>query len=118
MDAQFLIGLLLGGFITWLVAHIYYRKSSNDQKRFYLKFSKDVRNVILQDNRAKLSVRDLNELLKEKTMNPKSRDPLPYKACPKCGSKDLNRSELTDNRRDETYWTITCRSCGWYDWTQ
>jgi len=47
-----------------------------------------------------------------------SGDPLPYIICPSCGSANLNRSSVTDYRRDEMYYVIECKDCKWSDWTQ
>lgn len=38
--------------------------------------------------------------------------------CPSCGSSELERQSATDYKRDETYYTIGCKECGWGDWTQ
>ena len=48
-----------------------------------------MREVILNDNREKLSVFELNELIREKTIDEEVVEELPYMACPKCGSEDL-----------------------------
>lgn len=45
-------------------------------------------------------------------------DPLPYLVCPSCASTELDRSSVTDYSRDDTYYVITCKKCGWEDWTQ
>ncbi len=38
--------------------------------------------------------------------------------CPRCGSNKLEGSSATDYEHDETYYSITCKECGWSDWTQ
>jgi predicted RNA-binding Zn-ribbon protein involved in translation (DUF1610 family) len=119
MDIVFLLGLLLGGAISWLVAHVYYRKASKEQEVLYKKLSSDVRKMILKDPRDSLTVFDLNRLLNSRTID-KHRmnqgDPLPYKACPKCGSTDLARDEI--NQADDNYFVVYCKDCDWKDWTQ
>jgi TIR domain len=48
----------------------------------------------------------------------KANVPLPYNACPSCGSKHLNYSEAIDSKRDDMYYFIECQECGWSDWSQ
>ena len=38
--------------------------------------------------------------------------------CPRCGSQKLDRFSATDHERDDTYHTIRCIECGWFEWTQ
>ena len=38
--------------------------------------------------------------------------------CPECGSKNLATSSATDYYRDEEYYFIECKDCGWNEWTQ
>jgi predicted RNA-binding Zn-ribbon protein involved in translation (DUF1610 family) len=119
MDIVFFLGLVFGGAISWFLTHGYYRKSSKEQAAISKKLSEEVRKIILEDPRDSLTVLDLNRLLDSKTID-KHRmnqgDPLPYKACPKCGSTDLARGEI--NRADDNYFVISCKDCDWQDWTQ
>lgn len=41
-----------------------------------------------------------------------------YKVCPQCGENTLKRQCVTDYVHDEDYYVISCKSCGWSDWTQ
>lgn len=107
-----------GGLLSWLLSHWYYRKSNADQELVYSKLSEDIRQIIREDQRGKLSVCELNQLLEQQTIDPDDPGPLPYKACPKCGSKNLKFESGTDPDRDETYYSIACRECPWNDWTQ
>jgi hypothetical protein len=45
-------------------------------------------------------------------------DPLPFKRCPNCGEDSFDRSTLTDYARDEVYYVIGCKKCGWGESTQ
>lgn len=36
--------------------------------------------------------------------------------CPRCGSKTLNRTSVTDYEHDENYYLIRCTICDWSDW--
>lgn len=67
-----------------------------------------------------MSVIELNKILEEKTIDKSEigKDPLPYIACPKCGSENLERNKMTDYHHDEIYYMITCKDCGWSNWTQ
>jgi hypothetical protein len=66
---------------TWVVAHIYYRRACRDQNLLYEKLTCNARRWILDDQRTHLSVEDLNGLLDEKTIDPDSDYPFPYKVC-------------------------------------
>jgi hypothetical protein len=44
-----LLGVLLGAFFSWLFTHLYYVKSSKEQKELYGKLSKNVRTAILEN---------------------------------------------------------------------
>lgn len=64
-------------------------------------------------------VRLLNDRLQELTIdNDGGNDPLPFKRCPKCGENSFDRRALTDDRRDDEYYVIECKKCGWSDWSQ
>ena len=66
---------------------------------------------------------DLNELLKKRTIDPKSDYPFPYKVCPKCGSKNIVRDD--DMQVDADFCdgeilyspiyfkAVFCEDCGW-----
>lgn len=113
----FILGIILGGTISWWISHAYYLKADREQKDLFKKLSSDVRAAILEDSRDKLSVRELNDLLEKKTIKqPLDGDPLPYKACPKCGSKKLQRGEIIKDKNN--YYVIQCTDCNWNDWTQ
>lgn len=115
---QMFIGVVLGGLIGWIITHLYYKKSSNDLHEIVEKLPESIIQPILEDKREHLTVSELNELLKTKTIDSETNDPLPYIACPKCGSGKLNRSSATDYDRDEMYFIINCEDCGWSQWTQ
>lgn len=118
MDLTFLAGIVTGGLTTWGVAQLYYRKASNEQNTLFNKLSQEVREAILGDARKTLSVVELNKVLEDKTIDLAIQDPLPYKACPKCGFTDLARGSATDWARDDVYYFIKCPKCEWGDWTQ
>ena len=45
-------------------------------------------------------------------------DPFGLRACPRCGSTRLEGGSYTDDERDEVYYVLACKECGWGDWTQ
>jgi predicted RNA-binding Zn-ribbon protein involved in translation (DUF1610 family) len=116
----FLSGLLFGGLISWRITHVYYKKASQDQNTVFNKLSKEVRSAILEDNREKLSVFELNELIREKTIDRDVGEAIPYMACPRCGSEDLERTSdvEVDYGPEGTelaghYDIVRCKECGW-----
>lgn len=123
VDIKFVLGLIIGIIVTWLVTHIYYKKAFRDQKLLYDKISRNLRKWILADTRTHLSVKDLNSLLEEKTIDPNSDYPFPYKVCPKCGSNNIIRYKDIQGEPDYcdgemTYSpiyfnAISCEDCGW-----
>jgi hypothetical protein len=113
----FVLSVVLVGAISWWISRAYYLKANREQKTLFDKLSGDVRSAILEDSRNTLSVKELNDLLETKTIKqPWEGDPLPYKACPKCGSEKLERDEIIKN--DDNYYVVQCPKCRWNDWTQ
>lgn len=113
-----IVSLILGTFFGWVISHVYYLKSNKDQNAVYNKLEDSVRDIIRSDQREKLSVKELNELLDDRVMDPEDSSPFPYKVCPKCGNEDLKRTSHDDYEREETYYVIGCTECGWSDWSE
>jgi len=78
----------------------------------------------IEDKHEHLSVKDLNSLIREKTIDLNSKDQFPFKACPKCGSKNLTREpafdvgcDVGDDGEPDYYKfdipAIQCPKCGW-----
>ena len=65
-------------------------------------------------NLIKAIVKKYNELIYVSD----TENPLPFTACPLCGSKKLQRSSAVDYQHDEVYYMIKCEDCGWSDWSQ
>jgi hypothetical protein len=118
-----LIGILGGGLCSWLITHVYYRQANQDQNAVFNKLSLEVRNAILDDTRTSLSIKDLNELIRERTIDSTSSDKYPYLACPRCGSEDIERGQdaIVDGEWDDgagllvhyPYDFVKCRTCDW-----
>jgi hypothetical protein len=64
-------------------------------------------------------VQRLTQRLHDLTYDAEARnDPLPFKRCPDCGDDAFDRNTLTDYARDEVYYVIACKNCGWSECTQ
>jgi len=93
------------------VKYIKYNDGSESDREYIVETisgSKPSQNFI------KAVVKKYNELIYEYH----SEDPLPFKACPQCGSNNLYRYSTTDYQQDRAYYYIKCKKCGWIEWTQ
>ncbi|SEV93368.1 toll/interleukin-1 receptor domain-containing protein [[Clostridium] fimetarium] len=45
-------------------------------------------------------------------------DAFNIKVCPQCGEDTVKQQRFTDYEHDENYYSISCKSCGWSEWTQ
>jgi len=112
-------GMLVGVIITWIIARHYYFRATKDQATLFYKLDDSLRKTILNDQREKLSVKELNEILTSKTLDENYKGKLPFKACPKCGSENLQRGIEYDVEHDGEnfigipYGSIVCIDCGW-----
>ncbi len=59
------IGIVGGGIVSWLVTHIYYRKSTHGQNVIFSKLSSDIRDAILENPEEKINSKDLISLLEK-----------------------------------------------------
>lgn len=123
---EFIGGIILGGVVSWVIARRFYLLAHRDQKILYNKLSSEIRETILSDKRESITVSQLNDLLRKKTLDVSGNTELPYKVCPKCGSDNLNlnkdflfEEEAGDNglpfQIPIPYKTIECVDCGWKD---
>lgn len=74
----------------------------------------------MEDNREKLSVFELNELIKEKTIDKDVGEAIPYTACPRCGSENLERTSdvevdygIEGPELAGHYHIVRCKECDW-----
>jgi len=65
-------------------------------------------------NFIKAIVKKYHEVIKD----PEDGDPFGLRACPECGCTKLKGGTYTDYDRDEVYYILECKECGWGDWTQ
>ena len=113
-----IIGIIFGAFASWVITHLYYQRSTADQRYIYTKLSTELKSEIRNSRIENLTVKDLNRLLDDRTIDSDSSDPLPFKSCPKCGSLKLKRHSAADYKHDENYFFIECADCDWKEWTQ
>jgi Zn ribbon nucleic-acid-binding protein len=123
---EFIGGIILGGIVSWVIARRFYLLAHRDQQILFNKLTSDVRETILSDKRESITVSQLNDLLRKKTLDASGNNELPYKVCPKCGSDNLIRNKdflAEDESGDDglpfqtpiPYKTIECVDCGWKD---
>jgi hypothetical protein len=61
----------------------------------------------------------LQRRLNEVTQGSTEADPMfGVLVCPRCGGAEFERSQAVDYERDDVYYVIGCKECGWGDWTQ
>jgi len=110
------VSLLLGIATT----HVYHRKGTRELRAIVDKLPSKVADALQADVRSKLSVEELNQLIYEKTVDEeagRAGEPLPYRACPKCGSGTLSRSTV-EGRGGHVYYIISCQDCGWFEYSE
>lgn len=97
-----------------LIADIKYINYSDGNEHLRQQLINAVKNVRPTYTLIKAIVKKYNEVI----FNYESGDPLPYNACPECGSNLLKRSGAIDDIRDQKYYYIECKDCDWSDWSQ
>lgn len=122
-----MIRTLIGGIIGWLISY-YFNSEGNkklegeiknlkqDQYKLNKYLSKETQRVIMNSKKENMTVKELNELIKDKTFDEGSPEPLPYKRCPKCGNEDLYKSG--NLYKGEQYYFVECKECNWNEWCQ
>lgn len=126
MFAQILI-FLLGCLVTWIISHIYYRKTAN-QSAEYRKILDKLPEIVIEklknDVRPNLSIKELNELINIKSRDFSKQGLDSYKICPSCGGDLIRDKELidvdVDSEPDGSYsynpvfaQIIKCKQCNW-----
>jgi hypothetical protein len=107
---ELVIGVILGGFVSWLVTHIYYKKSSTEIPDW----AKPIIDKLPQSQPSESELLELfQEALNSGDIIP---DPiLGHVACPNCKSP---ASDFEEKGFGDEYHTIvvkTCPHCGWSD---
>lgn len=99
---------LIGIIVTWRITKISTYQSTEEfrkefeQTKIELRETKkvlevlpdEVKKIIRESNVEKLTIKELNQLINEKVIDDKSSDLLPYKRCPKCGSKNIEKTHI------------------------
>lgn len=119
------MGLAIGAAISWLLTHVYHLRADRDQKAIYDKMSQELKSAIRDNHRGNLTVADLNDLLKKQTVDETTADKLPYIACPRCGSRQIERLQkaIVDFDAGDDgepcpsgfpYEAVRCLACDWH----
>lgn len=110
-----LITLGVGVLAGWLITAFYYRKSSRDQRHLLGKIPEEIRTALKEDQRDKLSVKELNELMERKTLDKRKAGLEAFKACPKCGSSNISIREEWEADYDSAFSfnIVECKDCHW-----
>lgn len=69
-NQSLVVGLVVGGIISWLITHIYYKKSTRDQKIVFDKLSVDIRDSILSNPGETIDLGELKNLLENISSGP------------------------------------------------
>ena len=102
-----------------IVTHLYHVRASREQKTLLGRLPDEIVDILKEDARDKLTIRELNDLIFEKSIdwdaphqpgNPYT----PWKACPRCGNTELAYSE-DDRRPGHTYYITSCKECHWFE---
>jgi hypothetical protein len=110
----------------FVVATIYDRRAmkagkrlEKQQRELIYKLPSRVVAALEHDKRQKLTVPELNQLLREQTVDVTKDDVLAYKACPQCGSERIREIEkgVVDGDREGIdvmpVRVVKCDECGW-----
>ncbi|MFC1686608.1 hypothetical protein ACFLZS_01610 [Patescibacteria group bacterium] len=107
----FLVG---GGVLALFFDRLYYKIF--EKRSFDRRLKTLIREAEEDKIKKKITIRELNNLIDNKTYDSSSNCPLPYKRCPRCGSQNLNGS-MASNEKGNHYF-IDCKNCGWEEYTE
>ena len=100
----FSVGIIIGVISSLLFIFFYIRIATNDRKTVFNKLPIIFIKALLDDPRSRLTSKELSSLIKEIEI-----DPIPFKACPECGSTFLK----IDFTESNTCHRLDCEDCGW-----
>ena len=107
---EILIGIILGGLISWMLAHIYYKKSSKEIPDW-------AKPIIKKLPQLQPSTNELLELFQE-ALNSGDIIPDPilgHVACPNCKAPASDFEGKGFGDENHTIIVKTCPHCGWSD---
>jgi len=122
---ELVIGIIFAALITWIFSRYYYRRANHDQNELFNKIPEYIRQGIINDQRDRLTVKELNKLIRSKTIDQHKEGIKKFKACPKCGSRNITIGrDIVDVDADGDQEsgpiftpiyadTITCEDCKW-----
>tara|TARA_B110000037_G_C17026369_1_gene467551 strand:- start:15 stop:356 length:342 start_codon:yes stop_codon:yes gene_type:complete len=107
------IGVVLGGMVSWIVSHTYYKKSSTEIPDW-------AKPIIEKLPNNKPTKDQLLKLFEEELISGNIRpDPiLGYVACPKCKANATDFESTVVGNNDHTIVIKTCPHCGWSEDTE
>ena len=107
------IGVILGGFFSWLSTHVYYKKSSTQIPDW-------AKPIVEKLPQSKPTDEELLQLFQE-ALDSRSAIPDPvlgHVACPECFSPSSDFHETSYGNDSHTVVIKTCPHCGWSDHTE
>jgi len=81
---QTLIGIVISVLATWIVAHLYYQRGTKDLRKIVDTLPDSVARTLAQEQRRKLSLRELEDLIHQADAHMTEFGLFPTK-CPVCG---------------------------------
>ncbi len=69
-NQSLVVGVLVGGLISWLITHFYYKKRTPDQEVVFGKLSVDIRDAILSNPGENIDPSELKILLENISSGP------------------------------------------------
>jgi len=112
---ELLVGVILGGVISWVIAYYYYRQSSKQAPEWAQKAPEWARPLIEKLPDAPISSERLVRLYHEALEKGKIDFPDPmsgYVECPRCGAPASDFEPWEDYAHDSRYVGTRCGKCG------
>ncbi len=107
---QFVVGIVVGGLVSWFITHLYHRKSSINAPEW----AKSILERLPADPPSKERLLELfQDALESGDATP---DPvLGHVACPECGAPSTEFEHKTHGDDYHTIVVASCPHCGWND---
>jgi len=115
---EFALSIVLTIGVTWVVAHVYYRRTIGDQENQIAalqgtldKLPTQVAQALADEQRRTLTLDELEKLISEAGVYPTDHGLWPNK-CPKCGGDVTIRGDSGSEYSEPEAWPA-CPACGW-----
>lgn len=105
-----IISIVVSVLATWVVAHFYYRRGTKDLRHIVDKLPESVATKLAEEQRRKLTLSELEELIQEADAYPTPFGLFPNK-CPHCGGRvEIRGSDATEYSEAESWpYCPTCK---------